>query len=355
MRTPLTRSQKVFCVLALLSLAGCARVTPGRVNLDRIDYGQVIAESWKRQTLLNVVRMRYADAPVFLDVSSVINTYSLSGSVSAGGQVTNSQIGGDAVSMGAGGAWSNTPTVTYQPLMGDRFTRSLLQPIPPAAVMQLMQGGWPTDLVLRTVVRSINGLRNDSFGVGGDAGFRELLEALSRLQRAGGLGNRVEARKDGSAVILVIRRQGQDSGPLEDAQRVGALLGLEEGVSEIEVVYGFAPRSGREVAMITRSMMEVILNLGMGIDLPAGHATSGRVLPGPRQAGDEAAAPLARIRSGAAAPEDAYAAVPYKGQWYWIDDTDIASKRTFTFLMILFSLAETGQAPAAPVVTVPSR
>jgi hypothetical protein len=61
------------------------------------------------------------------------------------------------------------------------------------------------------------------------------------------------------------------------------------------------------------------------------------------------------IRSGKEAPADAYAAVPFKGYWYWIDDTDIESKRTFTFLMILFSLAETGQTTAAPVVTVPSR
>jgi len=61
------------------------------------------------------------------------------------------------------------------------------------------------------------------------------------------------------------------------------------------------------------------------------------------------------IYSGTEAPEDAYAAVPYKGYWYWIDDTDIASKRIFTFLMILFSLAETGQPTTAPIVTVPSR
>ena len=62
-----------------------------------------------------------------------------------------------------------------------------------------------------------------------------------------------------------------------------------------------------------------------------------------------------RIRSGLAAPPETYAAVPYKGYWYWIDDNDIASKRIFSFLLILFSLAETGQGAAAPVVTVPSR
>jgi hypothetical protein len=36
--------------------------------------------------------------------------------------------------LGATGNWSNTPTVTYQPLLGDRFTKSLLQPIPPSSV-----------------------------------------------------------------------------------------------------------------------------------------------------------------------------------------------------------------------------
>jgi hypothetical protein len=63
----------------------------------------------------------------------------------------------------------------------------------------------------------------------------------------------------------------------------------------------------------------------------------------------------AQIHAGTDAPADAYVAVQYKGYWHWIDDTDIASKRIFTFLMILFSLAETGQTTAAPVVTVPSR
>ena len=78
-------------------------------------------------------------------------------------------------------------------------------------------------------------------------------------------------------------------------------------------------------------------------------------MPGRWQAGDAEAKPLVRIHSGVEAPTDAYTAVPYKSHWYWIEDTDIASKRTFTFLMILFSLAETGQSTAAPVVTVPSR
>jgi hypothetical protein len=245
--------------------------------------------------------------------------------------------------------------VTYQPLIGDRFTKSILQPIPPVSVFQLLQGGWPANLVFRTVVGSINGLRNASVGVAADPGFNELSEAVSRIQRGGNIGIRVEARKDGGGVLAVIRRAESGTELGEDSRRVRQLLGLAEDISEFEIAYGLVPRTPNEVAMLTRSMMEIMLQLGFGIDLPPAHAAGGRVLPGQWQPGDAQARPLVHIHSGTDAPADAYAAAPYKGYWFWIDDSDIASKRIFTFLMILFSLAETGQATAAPVVTVPSR
>jgi hypothetical protein len=354
MRTRSVKWAGFWLALSLPAWAGCIRVPAGRITTDRMDFGQVIQESWKRQTLLNVVRLRYADVPLFLDVASVINSYSLGGSASGGASLEKNSSA-NSLSLGAAGFWSNTPTVTYQPLMGERFTKSLLQPVAPAAVFQLMQGGLSPELVLRTVVRSINKLRNDSFGVAGDTGFGELIEALSRLQRAGSLGNRVEARKDGSALILILRPESQDTELPEDARRVGELLGLEKGLTEIEVVYGLAPRNGREIAIVTRTMLGIIMELAMGVELPADQAASGRAFSPPRHAGEAPATPHVRVRSGTAAPEDAYAAVPYKGHWYWIADDDTASKGTFTFLMILFSLAETGQASVAPLVTVPSR
>jgi hypothetical protein len=341
-------------VLTLILMAGCTSVPPQHVTTDRMDYGQVVADSWKRQTLLNVVRLRYADAPVFLDVTSIINSYTIGGEASAQATVP-SRTDPDVLEFGAMGRWSNTPTVTYQPLLGDRFTKSLLQPIPPASVFQLLQGGWGANLVFPTVVGSVNGLRNTSLGVAADPGFDELTDALTRIQRAGNIGIRVEARKDGGGVLAVIRRAESGTKLGEDSQRVRRLLGLGEDVSEFEIAYGLVPRNPNEVAMLTRSMMEIMLQLGFGIDLPAVHATGGRALPGQRQAGDAQAEPLVRIRSGTEAPAEAYAAVPYKGHWYWIDDTDIASKTRFTFLMILFSLAETGPTTASPVVTVPSR
>jgi hypothetical protein len=208
---------------------------------------------------------------------------------------------------------------------------------------------------MKTVVRSVNGLRNDSSGVGADQGYRELVDAMSRIQLGGGLGIRVEAREGGAAVVVVLRNDGVSEHTRQDRLRVHALLGIEETADEFEVVYGVSPRSTKEVAVLSRSMLELLLELGWGIDLPAGHEKEGRTNPGRRRAGDAQATPLIQIHSGTAPPSESYAAVPYKGNWYWIDDCDIGSKRTFTFLMILFSLAETGRSSASPVVTIPSR
>ncbi|MDO9315340.1 MAG: hypothetical protein Q7T97_12420 [Burkholderiaceae bacterium] len=354
MRTIFLKPAKLLGALALLALAGCVSVPPERITTDRMDYGQVIAESWKRQTLLNVVRLHYADVPVFLDVGSIINSYSFAGKASAAATLP-SQADPNVFNLGTERSWSNTPTVTYQPLLGDRFTKSLLQPVPPSSVFQLMQGGWSVDIVLRTVVSSINGLRNNSLGVGADPGFNELIETLSRIQQAGGLGIRVEPRQGGSAVVIVLRRGSTLPALIEDSRRVQQLLGLKGDISEFEIAYGLLPRSGSEVAMLSRSMLELLLELGFGIEVPEAHVKAGRVLPGRRQVDSKPYTPLTHIRSGAEAPADAYVAVPYRGRWYWIDDSDVASKSTFTFLLILFSLAETGQSAAAPVVTVPSR
>jgi hypothetical protein len=56
-------------------------VGPPTVARDRFDYVNAMSESWKRQILLNLVKIRYMDAPVFLDVASVINQYSLEGEI----------------------------------------------------------------------------------------------------------------------------------------------------------------------------------------------------------------------------------------------------------------------------------
>ena len=72
-------------VLILAGLSGCSSIGPRTVARDRFDYISAISDSWKGQMLLNVVKLRYADAPVFLDVTSVITQTGYQGTLAVSG------------------------------------------------------------------------------------------------------------------------------------------------------------------------------------------------------------------------------------------------------------------------------
>ena len=64
--TKLTRRRRLAATVLGLSVGACSSIGPESVSHDRIDYASAIGNSWKEQTLLNIVKLRYADMPVFL-------------------------------------------------------------------------------------------------------------------------------------------------------------------------------------------------------------------------------------------------------------------------------------------------
>jgi hypothetical protein len=337
----------------MMTALGCTHLPSRIVVRDRFDYGQSVTESWKRQMLLNVVRIRYADAPVFMDVTSVILSYTLLENANAAASLFSSTAPNE-VTLGASATFANTPTVTYQPMTGERFMKSMLRPIPPGGVFQMLQAGWSGEMLLRISVESINGLRNSFRGSAPDPRFDQLVAAVARLQRAGGLNIRIEQQQDGEAAIFALPIPPSAGAMAADRAEIQRLLGLEPEVTEYSLAFGLTPRSPTEIAVLTRSMIEIMAEFGVGVDVPDADRSEGRAMP--TFAEDRApASQLVHVLSGPSAPIDAYAAVPYRGRWYWVADRDLVSKVRFTLLMILSSLAETGAAPITPVITVPSR
>jgi hypothetical protein len=354
---------RICLIPSLLAFAGCASLGPATVPRDRADYITAVAESWKDQTLLNVVRMRYGDAPSFVDVSSVISAYTFQGQMSANGQVSSdrtSTIPSGLATLGGSASYSDRPTITYTPLAGDRFARSLLNPIPPSAIFQLIQAGYPADIILQMTVRGINGLSNRT-SLGGetreaDPEFYAVLAALRRLQLSGDVSLRIEKRgtDEVGTVVLSGRRSDQANRDLDFVFKTLRVSPGEDG--QLGLTFGAAARSDREIAVLSRSMLGVLLEVASGIEVPSADVTEGRAGPSARRsdAADPHDRPLIRIYSGVTPPAGVYANVRYHGASYWIRDDDLASKRVFTFLMMFFSLAETGVAPQAPVVTIPA-
>jgi hypothetical protein len=344
----------IFIILALFLSTGCGGIGPKTVARDRFDYVNAVSESWERQMLLNLVRLRYMHAPVFLDIASIINTYELATELEASAG-WDQLLRGDSQSVGARGRYTDRPTITYTPLIGEKFTASLMTPLPVTGVLSLLQGGYPVDFVFRLCVHTINGIENRFGGqllrAAPDTRFNSLIESLGKIQRSKGLGARVKRKGKQEATVLFFRRK--PSGEvLTEMRNVRQLLGLRMDSWGFRVVYGSIAADDEEIAIQTRSMLQIMAELASNIEVPEEDVTEGRVYATPAEApGFE---PLIRVESGDSLPDDAYVGVKYRKQWFWIDDRDIPSKRVFAFSMLLFSLTETGPRGGAPIVTVPT-
>jgi hypothetical protein len=160
-------SHRLTAAVFAFLVAACSSIGPATVPHDRIDYGSSIGNSWKEQTLLNIVKLRYADMPIFLEVSQVIAGYQLQSAVSGSftlGNFTANLIdrltaAGTAT---AGSTYTDRPTVVYQPLTGVDFLKRLMTPIPPSSVLFMLQSGYSAERIMPILLDSINGVNNGS-------------------------------------------------------------------------------------------------------------------------------------------------------------------------------------------------
>jgi len=354
---PLQCSLVAGMLISLLLTAGCAGIGPQTVSRDRFDYTEAISDSWKRQMLFNMVKIRYGDAPVFLDVSSVISQYQIAGQINLSSAINNHPWS-TSETLGAFGQYVDRPTITFTPIIGDKFARSMMSPIPPAAILSLIQGGYPVDFVFRALVHEINGIRNRFGGEArahsADPEFYALIEKMQQIQSAGGIGMRFEKIDKEEAALLVIRAK-RDPAIEALSMEVRRILGVDPRADDLQVVYGAIPRDDKEIAILTRSILEVIVDLSTDIEVPASDVQEKRVSPTFAETGaGEKLRPLIRIHNSSGQPDDAFVSVSYRDSYFWIDDRDLMSKKIFSFLMFVFTLVETGEKGTAPIVTIPT-
>jgi len=70
--------------LACMSLSGCFNFGARWLYEDQLGYSRALGDAEKSDTLLNVVRLRYADTPIFLQATQVISGYQPQRNVTGG-------------------------------------------------------------------------------------------------------------------------------------------------------------------------------------------------------------------------------------------------------------------------------
>ena len=354
-------------IVAAALFTGCRSIGPGSVNRDRFDYSSAIADSWKQQTLLNIIKLRYFDLPVFVDVSSVVAGYSLQTGITGNGTLSSaSAVQGNYLSGNAQAIYTDRPTITYTPLTGQKFLRSLLTPIDPKNIFFMLQSGYAADFVLALTVDSLNGLHNRSSSAGfvheADPDFLRVLQLMREVQVVGGVGVRVQENQDKSeTTVMFFRRDNLPPEILDKIAEIRRLLKLPADRQQFKLVYSPAVGADDQLAVGSRSMLLIMAAMASYAEVPAADVQSGRALPSPFPAGDlkvltgaDAQSPV-RIKCSAQKPDQAFATVHYHNQWFWVDDTDWRTKRAFTAIMFLFTMMENSGDEKLPLITIPAQ
>jgi hypothetical protein len=352
---------KLGLCLAVALLAGCAHLGPKSIAVDRFDYSTAIADSWKQQTLLNVVKMRYMDLPVFVDVASIVAGYSLQTGVTVGGVASSKDaIQGDYGSVGGQAIYTDRPTITYVPMTGEKFLRGLVTPIDPKNIFFMLQSGYPADFILGLTVESLNGVRNRSAAGGmvraADPEFLRALELMRDVQAAGAMGMRVEENKEkGSTGVVFFRREDVPADIAEKGTEIRRLLRMPADRDRFALTYAPGRGSEDELAVNSRSMLQIMSAFASYLDVPEEHLENHSAMPGFEHDSTDGSQQKVLIRSGKDKPAAAFAAVHYHDYWFWIDDTDLRTKRVMTAIMFFFTLADTGGNEKLPLITIPAQ
>lgn len=341
---------------------GCKHLGPKTVAVDRFDYSAAIADSWKQQTLLNIVKLRYTDLPVFVEVGSIVAGYSMATGVSVNGTVsTESASQGNFASIGGQAVYTERPTITYVPMTGEKFMRGLITPIEPKSIFSLLQSGYAADFILGMAVESLNGVHNRSAAGGAvreaDPDFVRALDLMRQVQAAGAVGMRVEADKaKGSTGVVFFRRADVTADIAEKSAEIRRLLKLP--VEQEKFVLTFSPARGAdgELAVNSRSMLQIMQALASHVDVPEAHLKDHSAWASTdRTTTPEESQHNVRIYSGKDKPAGAFASVRYRDHWFWVDNGDFRTKRAVTVIMFIFSLADTGSAEKLPLITIPAQ
>ncbi|HVS66053.1 MAG TPA: hypothetical protein VMT85_21415 [Thermoanaerobaculia bacterium] len=369
----------------LLAFPGCTG--PKRLSDGHLVYNEAVRRAADQELLLNIVRLRYLEPLEFLATTSINSTLSFSVSLDA-----NVGRSGGATSSGAGltARYSSTPTFSFVPQRGEAFASRLTEPIALDDLVLLVSANRDAHTILRLLVSWMNGLDNREGSVdpgfveatrnltdlllsgGALIGFREVERDVtppmpvgqvtpSAMLQAHGAGLAIRTRADGREIVFTAsERRPALFIEAETAGRASLIesLRLDSGTTEFAIEER-APVAGTgrtaAIELETRSLLHAMAFLSQGIQVPEEHLASGLASSGWAQAAISRVTmeDLFQVSSAPREPEDAALAVRHQGTWFYIHETDEATKRTFFMIAEAFRLALEHDTSRAPVLTLP--
>ena len=359
---PLTARILISWIFLLTS--ACHSFGPDTLKGVHPLYNNAVNSSINDQFVQNLVRLHYFDPILFLDVSTI----AASARLDINGGLSQSQFGStpsaDILKATAGADYYELPTITFSPLQGEAFVRSLLSPLPLRSIFELTGSGWSAKRVFGLCIERMNGLDNapsasgpmPDFGPTHSGDFIRLVDLLDKVRH----GHLLSIRSDdaGKQVFLEIRDDPELAREIAEIKR---LLGVDPKRTTYHLVTDVIVRDPSVISITTRSLMSIMFYLSHNVETPKEHLEKGWAKETHDRDGGSydwrqtPAGRIFRIQTSSGHPDDAFISIPYNDNWFYIPQNDLESKSTFMLLTQLFRLQAGSAKSVTPALTIPVR
>jgi len=360
MKQTIVRIAPILVIIFLVLILGCAKLGPTTLKSERSNYNLAVQRTNDEQLLLNLARLKYRDTPFFMEVSSVATQFTLSTSANASTTLEDGVKG--LFGLGGSVGMVERPTVTYSPLQGDKFIQRVLSPLPLQTITLLYHSGWSIERIFQLCFQRMNNIKNAP-GASGPTPkrapqFKKFLAAikhLGELQSQDVLNLSYNNENESPQIILHITDEGKN---LEAAQEFARALNIEPGRKKYVITFSPKQNESEQIRVVTRSLLGVLFYLSQGVEAPEQDVKEGKVTRTLKKSGEvfdwkEVTGELLRVRSKSNRPDNATLRVFYRGTWFFIQDSDLKSKSTFSLLSQIFSLQAGKIKDTTPLLTLP--
>lgn len=342
-------------LMTALLLGGCqtAKVGPKALRTFQGAYNEAITINKDEQLLQNIVRLRYRDNPVFLEVNKITQTNDMG---------SEGSFGLDKVFMDAAkytgtakpsikATGKNQSVIDFVELKGKDFVQKMLMPIQLPIVMSMLEAGWRPERVFNLCVQRVNGVYNAPTAGASTPHFApeykrfyRWTELLTRLYRGHVLEFGDKPNTNFSDMFMQIN---EDPIFKKEIAEFKSLAGLDPNSSWFKVKDNFTDMSPSKLMVRCRPLLSMLFLLSQGVDVPeaereAGLVTTTKNLDGSDFDWSVISCKLLNVHfseaSGKTRPEGAYVACRYRGKWFYIKDSDTESKATFLLMTQIFTL-----------------
>ena len=360
MKPNIIRITPILVIIFLVLIFGCAKLGPATLKSERSNYNLAVQRTNDEQLLLNLARLKYRDTPFFMEVSSVATQFTLSTSANASTTLESGVKG--LFGLGGSVGMVERPTVTYSPLQGDKFIQRVLSPLPLQTITLLYHSGWSIERIFQLCFQRMNNIKNAP-GASGPTPkkapqFKKFLAAvkhLRELQSQDVLNLSYNNENESPQIILYIADEGKN---LEAAQKFARALNIEPGRKKYVITFSPKQNESEQIQVVTRSLLGVLFYLSQGVEAPEQDVKEGKVTRTLKKSGEvfdwkEVTGDLLRVRSKSNRPDNTTLRVFYRGTWFFIQDSDLKSKSTFSLLSQIFSLQAGKIKDTTPLLTLP--